>query len=514
MPDEVRAPDVHVRAEGAKPYGLRFSPEGASLSQHGGLAPCPHERRPVLSVEEALERILATVRVLESEHVSLLEAAGRVLAEEVTADRDIPPLTNSAMDGYAVRGADVAPCSGRSPTESSVRLRVVGEVAAGHVSQVRVEPGTAVRIMTGAPLPARADTVVRFEDTRPSTGSGRGSGHRRDGDWVEVLKAPPTGANVRPAGEDVRAGQVVLQPGKVLRPQEIGQLAAVGRVEVAVVRRPRVAILATGDEVVPPDQTPGPGQIRDANSHIVAAQVQAFGGVPLLLGIARDREEWVRRGMREALAQRADFIITSGGVSVGDFDLVKQVLAAEGEMHFWSLNMKPGRPLAFGQIRLPAQRVGVGGGGLPAQRVEAEGGGPPAQRVEAEGGGPPSQWGGQGGGGVPLLGLPGNPVAAMISTELFARPALLKMQGFTDWSRPTVQARMTQPIARKDGRRHYLRVRLQETDAGYEATLTGDQGSGILNSLVQADGLAIIPEETDHLPVGAEVEILLLSRIR
>ncbi len=437
----------------------------------------PDERRPVLSVEEALERILATVRVLGPERVGLLEAAGRVLAEEVSADRDIPPLTNSAMDGYAVRGADLAPRSGRSPTESSVRLRVVGEIAAGHVSQVRVEPGAAVRIMTGAPLPAGADTVVRFEDTRPSTGSG----HRRDGDWVEILKAPPTGANVRPAGEDVHAGQVVLQPGKVLRPQEIGMLAAVGRLEVAVVRRPRVAILATGDEVVPPDQTPSPGRIRDANSCIVAAQVQAFGGLPLLLGVARDREEWVRQGMRKALAQQADFIITSGGVSVGNFDLVKQVLAAEGEMQFWSLNMKPGRPLAFGRIWLPSQWGGAGGG--------------------------------RGGVGIPLLGLPGNPVAAMISTELFARPALLKMQGFTDWSRPTVQARLSQPIARKDGRRHYLRVRLHETEAGYEATLTGDQGSGILNSLVQADGLAVIPEECDHLPAMAEVEVLLLSRI-
>jgi molybdopterin molybdotransferase len=408
----------------------------------------PDQRRPVLSVEEALANVLATVRVLEPEHVGLLEAAGRVLAEAVAAERDIPPLTNSAMDGYAVRGADLA--QGQRPT----RLRVVGEVAAGYVPEMAVETGQAVRIMTGAPVPAGADTVVRFEDTG------------QEGDWIEVLKAPPTGANVRAAGEDVRAGQVVLQPGQVLRPQEVGMLAAVGRVEVAVVRRPRVAILATGDEVVPPDHLPGPGQIRDANSYTIAAQVQRYGGRPLLLGVARDQEDLVRRGMREALAQGADLIITSGGVSVGDFDLVKQVLAAEGEMHFWSLNMKPGRPLAFGVV-----------------------------------------------GGAPLLGLPGNPVAAMISTELFGRPALLKMQGFTDWSRPTVLARLSQPIARKDGRRHYLRVGLRRTEAGYEATLTGDQGSGILKSLVQADGLAVIPEEAGHLPAGAEVEVLLLSRV-
>ena len=423
------------------------------------------EHRPTLSVEQALERILATVHVLEPERVGLLEASGRVLAEAVTADRDIPPLANSAMDGYGVRGADVA--------QAPARLRVVGEVAAGHVSNMRAEPGTAVRIMTGASLPEGVDTVVRFEDTRP------------DGAWVEVLKATTTGTNVRPAGEDVRAGQVVLEPGAVLRPQEVGMLAAIGRVEVAVVRRPRVAILATGDEVVPPDRPPGPGQIRDANSYTVAAQVQRYGGVPLLLGVAHDREELVQRGMREALARGADFIITSGGVSVGDFDLVKQVLAAEGKMHFWSLNMKPGRPLAFGRLSP-----------LPGREMERS----PIPGREGQGV------------GVPLLGLPGNPVAVMVSTQLFACPALLKMQGFSDWSQPAVRARLREPIVRKDGRRHYLRVRLLETETGYVATLTGDQGSGILYSLVQADGLAIIPEEADHLPAGAEVEVLLLPR--
>ena len=406
----------------------------------------PDVQRPVLSVEEALERILSTVHVLELERVSLLEATGRALAEPVVADRDIPPLANSAMDGYAVRAADLA--------RASARLSVVGEVAAGHVPEVDVGPGQAMRIMTGAPLPAGADTVVRFEDTH------------LEADGLVVQKPPRPGANVRNAGEDVCAGQEILAPGTVLRPQEIGMLAAVGRVEITVRRRPRVAILATGDEVVAPDGMPGPGQIRDANSHTVAAQVQGCGGVPLLLGVARDQETLVRQGMRDALAQKADFIITSGGVSVGDFDLVKQVLAAEGEMHFWSLNMKPGRPLAFGVV-----------------------------------------------GGVPLLGLPGNPVAAMISTELFARPALLAMQGISDWSWPTVQARLAAPIRRKDGRRHYLRVRLRRTEAGYEAALTGDQGSGILNSLVQADGLAVIPEDCDRLSQGAEVEVLLLPRV-
>ncbi len=404
----------------------------------------PDRDRPVLRVEEARAQILSTVSTLEPEHVPLLEAADRVLAQEVAADRDIPPLTNSAMDGYAVRSADLG--------DETTRLRVVGEAAAGHRADVSVGPGEAVRIMTGAPIPEGADTVVRFEDTLLS------------GDWVEILRPPSHGKNVRQAGEDVRQGQIVLEPGKILRPQEIGMLAALGQMSVSVIRRPRVAILGTGDEVVPPDQKPGPSQIRDANSYTVAAQVQRYGGIPLILGVARDEEALVRRGISDALERDADFIITSGGVSVGDFDLVKQVMNAEGEMHFWSLNMKPGRPMAFGSV-----------------------------------------------GGVPLLGLPGNPVAAMLSTELYAGPAILKMQGFAVWSWSTVRASLTEPIERKDRRRHYLRVILQETDAGYEATLTGDQGSGILNSLVQADGLAVIPEDAQHLPVGAMVEVMLLE---
>lgn len=400
--------------------------------------------RPVLSVEEAREHILSTVDVLEPQVVPLLEGAERVLAESVAADRDIPPMTNAAMDGYAVRGEDMA--------GDTVRLQVIGEVAAGHEADVTVGPGEAVRIMTGAPVPEGADTVVRFERTRA------------EDDGVVILEPPSQGKNVRQAGEDVREGQVILERGKVLRPQEIGMLAALGHLEVAVVRRPRVGILGTGDEVVPPDQKPGPSQIRDANSYTVAAQVARYGGVPLILGVAHDEEELVRQGIKQALERKVDFIITSGGVSVGDFDLVKQVMDAEGEMHFWSLNMKPGRPMAFGVI-----------------------------------------------GGVPLLGLPGNPVAAMISTRLFARPALLKMAGFAEWPEPTVRARLTQPIVRKDGRRHYLRVTLREADGGYEATLTGDQGSGILNSLVQADGLAVIPEDARHLPARSEIEVILLK---
>ncbi len=404
----------------------------------------------MLSVEEARERVLALVSALPPERIPILDALGCVLAEEVRADRDVPPLDNSAMDGYAVRGDDLAV---PNATGVGVRLRVVANLPAGQVLARPVGPGEAVRIMTGAPVPPGADTVVRFEDTQ--TGDG----------WVEVRRAPKPGANVRLAGEDVRAGEVVLAAGMPLRPQEVGMLASVGRPTALVHRRPRVAILATGDEVAGIDAEPRPGQIRNINSYSVAAQVREAGGVPILLGIAADRAGELSGRMRAGLETGADLLVTSGGVSVGDFDLVKQVLAAEGRIDFWWVNMKPGKPMAFGTI-----------------------------------------------GDVPLLALPGNPVASMISFGLFGRPAVLKMMGYTDWHWPSVTARLREGIRRKDGRRHYLRVRLERAPGGLEAALTGDQGSGILTSMVQADGLAIIPEDRDHLPAGSEVEVLLFSR--
>ena len=402
-------------------------------------------RRRELSVEEAQEEILRCISVLGPERAPVLAALDRVLAEEIVADRDIPPLDNSAMDGFAFRAADLT-------ADGVTRLKVVGGAPAGYAPAHTISAGQSVRIMTGAPIPSGADTVVRFEDTVADEG------------WVDIVRAPRPGANIRQAGEDVRAGQVVLRPGKVLRPQEIGMLSALGRVEVVVRRRPRVVVLPTGDEVVPPSQVPGPGQIRDANSYTLAAQVLRFGGAARVLDVARDDESALRRALGEAVGQRADLILTSGGVSVGDYDLVKRVLESEGEMRFWSLNMKPGRPMAFGIV-----------------------------------------------GGVPLLGLPGNPVAVMIGSELFVRPALLKMQGHVVWSRPTVLASLGSAIEHKDGRRHYLRVRLYDTVSGYTAELTGDQGSGILNSLVEADGVAVIGEEHHSLPAGAQVPVILLD---
>jgi molybdopterin molybdotransferase len=402
----------------------------------------------MLSVEEALARVLAAFEPLPPERVPVLETLGQVLAENVYADMDIPPLTNTAMDGYAVQAADTA---GASP-EYPVRLRVVYDLAAGYTTDVAVTPGTAIRIMTGAPIPPGADAVVRFEDTE------------RGGEWVSIFKEVPVGKNVRQAGEDVKKGVLILSWGTELRPQEVGMLAALGHKEAWVHRRPRVAILATGDEVIEIDAPWQPGKIRNANSYSNAAQVVRYGGVPILLGIARDDVKELTDRIRAGLEQGADLFLTSGGVSVGDFDVVKEVLATEGEIAFWRVQMKPGKPLAFGHIQ-----------------------------------------------GVPLLGLPGNPVSAMVSFELFARPAILKMLGKARLEKPTVEVTLLDEITRKDDRRHFLRVMLEERKGEYFARLTGDQGSGILLSMVQAQGLAIIPEDVNHLPAWERVQVMMLD---
>ncbi len=407
-----------------------------------------NESYPMLSVEEALDRVLEVFNPLPPERRPILEVLGQVLAEDIFAGMDIPPLANSAMDGYAVRCDDTSEASPDHPR----RLRVVADLAAGYVLDEPIRPGTAVRIMTGAPVPPGAEAVIPFEEVE------------RDGDDILVFRLYPHLKNIRAAGEDVRAGQKVLAQGTVLRPQEIGMLAALGHQEALVHRRPRVAILSTGDEVIAVDAPWQPGKIRDANSYSNAAQVLRYGGVPLRLGIARDDVTDLTSKIRAGLAQGADLFLTSGGVSVGDFDVVKKVLAAEGEMSFWRVRMKPGKPLAFGHIH-----------------------------------------------GVPLLGLPGNPVSAMIAFEIFARPAILKMLGKTQLEKPTVEAVLLDEIKRKDDRRHYLRVSLEKRDGAYQARLTGDQGSGILLSMVRAQGLAIIPEDVNHLPAGARVRVMMLD---
>jgi len=415
----------------------------------------------MLSVEEALERVLGEFHPLEPERVPILDALGRVLAEDVHAGVDIPPYANSSMDGYAVQAADTAGASRQAPC----RLRVIADLAAGYVSEMEVTPGAAIRIMTGAPIPSGADAIVRVEDTQAQ------------GEWVDVFVKVPAGLYIRPAGEDVHQGELVLQRGMIVRPPEIGMLATLGHQEVLVYRRPRVAILATGDEVVEIDAPLAPGKIRNANSYSNAAQVLQCGGIPIMLGIARDRVQELTDKIMAGLAQGVDLFLTSGGVSVGDFDVVKDVLAAQGEINFWRVRMKPGKPMAFGRLSFRANMDVLIHGISP----------------------------------VPLLGLPGNPVSAMVSFEMFVRPAILKMLGMTALARPTVEAVLMDGVKDKDERRHYLRARLEQHEGEYRVYLTGEQGSGILSSMVKANALVVIPEEWTSAPSGARVRAMLLD---
>ena len=408
----------------------------------------------MISVDEALEYVLKHFEPLEPEEVEILDALDRVLAEDVYSDTDIPPFDNSAMDGYAVRAGDTV---GASP-EAPITLQVVGDLAAGYTTDLVVEPGAAIRIMTGAPLPAGADAVVRFEETSEGLSVGE-----RTSDRIEVFSPVAVGENVRPAGEDIRQGELVLAEGTILRPQEIGVLASLGRARIRVIRRPRVAILATGDELVAIDEPLAPGKIRNSNEYSNAALVRRYGGIPVRLGIARDDVDELTAKIREGLAQRVDLFLTSAGVSVGDYDVVKDVLSAEGEMHFWQVRMKPGKPLAFGEIQ-----------------------------------------------GVPLLGLPGNPVSAMVSFEQFARPAILKMLGKTRLRKPTVEAILEEDV-KSSGRRNFKRAVITRRDGEYYASVTGPQGSGVLTSMVKANGLAIIPEGVRHMKAGERVTVQMLD---
>lgn len=411
----------------------------------------------LVGVDEARERILAAFAPLPPVSLPIVEALGLVLAEEIVAAAPVPPFPNSAMDGFAVRAADTVGASGEHP----VRLRVAGEAPAGSAPAHRVEPGTALRIMTGAPIPDGADAVVRFEETdEVDDPAGRSRG---TGETVAVRRAARPGENVRPAGEDVAVGDRVLAAGTALRPAEIGVLAALARVVVAVHRRPRVAILATGDEVVDPGAELGPGQIRNSNSPMVAALVRRCGGEPILLGVARDTTAELRAKL--AAARQADLIVTSGGVSAGDYDVVKHVLRAEGTVDVWQVRIKPGKPLAFGRV-----------------------------------------------GGVPLIGLPGNPVAAAVAFEQFARPAIRRQLGHRDLGIPTVPARLLDRVENPGGRRHFVRVRVEADGlGGYVARVAGSQGAGVLTSLTLANGLLVVPEDLAVAEPGTVLPVQMLD---
>src|SRR5262250_154459 len=397
----------------------------------------------MLSVEQAQAEILGRARPLPTERVDILATLGRVLAEPIRSTRRIPPWPNSSMDGYAVRAADTRP---------SATLTVVDRVVAGSVPTRTVGAGEATRIFTGAPMPSGADAVVPQEDV-----------DARDG-VIALRGTVEPGAFVRPAGEDVREGDLVLEPGRSIGAAEIGLLATLGRTHVTVGRRPRVAVLSTGNELADLGTEPTPAQIPNSNTYSLMAQITEAGGLPLNLGVAPDRLETIAE--RITRGQEADVLVTSAGVSVGDLDLVREALVNAGaELHLWKVDMRPGKPITFGSLA-----------------------------------------------GRPVFGLPGNPVSAMVTFELFVRPMLFAMQGRRATSRPRVKAKVVAPIVNRGSRRGYLRVTLEPKDGRWKARLTGDQGSGILRSMVLGAGLAVLPGATT-VTSGEEVEVLVLSEV-
>jgi molybdopterin molybdotransferase len=395
----------------------------------------------VPSFEEARRTILEHVAPLGAEVVPILEAVGRVLALDLAAPCDAPAWNNSAMDGYAVRAEDVTP---------GAPLRLSAYIPAGAPGADPLARGTAAKILTGAPLPAGADAVVPFEEAEERDGAVRARGDVRPG------------AHVRRRGEDLRAGEIVLRAGTVIGPADVSWLASSSRLLAPVHRRPRVAILSTGDELVQPGEALGPGKIHDSNAHAVAAAVIQLGGVPIFLGIARDEREPLRDRLAEGL--RADALVTSAGVSMGDRDLVRQALDELGVRQvFWKIDVKPGRPTAFA-VR----------------------------------------------GATPVFSLPGNPVSTLLTFEEFVRPALLRMAGRREVIRPTVRAVFQDAFARKPGRVSLLRVRLERRGGELVAWSAGNQETGILKTMLQADGVAIVPAESGDLRPGSAVDVQVL----
>ena len=404
----------------------------------------------MISVEEALERILSRVTALGDERVALPQALHRVLAEEVESPLDMPPWPASSMDGYALRSEDTHAAVAAAPA----RLAVAGRVPAGGVAERALRAGEAFRIFTGALLPEGADSVVPQEDVTAEGGVLLVPRPVREGDFV------------RPRGEDMKRGDRVLDRGRVLSAADVGLLATVGHARVSVIRRPRVGILSTGDELVDLGGTIGPGQIPNSNSYSLIAQVIEAGAVPVSLGIAGDRRDEIEARLQWGLG--CDLVMSSAGVSVGEHDFVKDALARLGaEQHLWLVDMRPGKPIAFSTIPQ------------------------------------------EGKGALALFALPGNPVSAMVTFELFVRPAILRMAGHARLHRPTISARALDPIANRDRRRGYLRVTLTPSDDGYGARLTGTQSSGVLRSMVAADGLAIVAGETTISP-GQPVKVIVL----
>ena len=399
-------------------------------------------------LQEAQRIVLEATPTLGLEKISILDALGRVLGEDIVAERDNPPWDNSAMDGFAVRWDDIKQ---EYAIQKPVTLTVIEDVAAGKVPAKSVGAGQAIRIMTGAPLPKGADTVLKVEDTEHTP------------DFVRVFKPEQQGANIRPQGEDAKKGECIIGKGTQIRPGEAGMLAILAKSFIFVYQRPRVAIISTGDELADLDERFSEDKIINSNSYGIAAAVQEAGGIPLLLGIARDTPAALKEKISHGLT--ADILVLSGGVSMGDYDFTKAVFHELGaEMNFWKLAIRPGQPLAFGKIQ-----------------------------------------------GKLAFGLPGNPVSSMVTFEQLVRPAMLKMSGRQSYGRPVVQAIFQERFSKRTDRRHFLRGVLTREDGVFKVRTTGAQGSGMLTSMVKANCLIDIPVEVERVNPGDPVSVQLLS---
>ncbi|HOY61742.1 MAG TPA: molybdopterin molybdotransferase MoeA [bacterium] len=401
----------------------------------------------MLDIEQALNNILESILPLGAESVDIAEAGGRILAEEIRADSDVPYSDNSAMDGYALRAEDIRGASDAAPA----RLTVLEDVPAGTVPTKTIVPGTASRIMTGAPVPDGADAVLMVEHTK-----------KLDGEMLALASIEP-GANIRRAGEDIKKGTLLFNAGRELSAADIGMVASAGYARPLVYRRPVVGVISTGDEVMEPSAPAGRGKVRNSNSYTLLALCAAVGAAPKYLGIVADSRPALETAFSSA-AESCDVIITTGGVSVGDFDLVKAVLGDLGKINFWKINMKPGKPLAFGTL-----------------------------------------------GGKPLFGLPGNPVSTMVAFEMFVRPSLLKMMGVREILRPRLQAKLACEIIEKPSRVKIIRGVASRKKTGVTVTTTGEQGSGILMSMSLANCLIVMPDGVGKLKKGDIADIIPLD---
>ncbi|MFL2640198.1 MAG: gephyrin-like molybdotransferase Glp [Dehalococcoidia bacterium] len=419
----------------------------------------------MISVEEALSQVMENIKPLKMVQNPILDSLGLIIGEDVKSMISVPPTNNSGMDGYAVRHQDIVGASRNNPST----LKIIGEIAAGSTPDKALEPMTAIRVMTGAPVPPGADTVVKFEDTSDAERISKVEEKER----ISIYNSPNVGTAIRQAGEDIKPGATVLTKGTKLTSASIGVLASLGLDKIRVYPQPTVAIISSGDELTAPGSSLSDGNIYDINTYSISSLVKTYGGIPKIMGIAKDDSASLRELIEKS--READLIITSAGVSAGYYDLVKDVIQEYGSISVWSVRMRPGKPVVFGTLT----------------------------------GKSTDQWGKT----VPLIGLPGNPVSAMVVSHILARPAIQKMMGKTSFEVPTVEATLDDSIVNEDGRRVYARAVVRKnSDGTYGARLAGSQGSNILTTLAKSNGLAICPENVKELPAGSKVIVELIDQ--